>query len=124
MKVVGLAFLGCLLLVGSGQADDTKDDKAPDKAKLYGTWEVLKSGEYPLLSTAEFRKKRLIRTYFLNGATTEMAFNYTLEGNKLTTTIDTGGKVTVKTVTIQTLTDTSLILLDDKGKTEELRRKK
>jgi hypothetical protein len=47
MKVVGMALLGCLLRVGSGQADDPKDDKAPDKAKLYGTWEVLKGGGYP-----------------------------------------------------------------------------
>jgi len=87
-------------------------------------WEVVKSDEYPLLSSAEFKKKRLIRTYFQKGATTEMAFTYTLEGNKLTTTIDAGGKVTIKTMTIQTLTDKSLILVDDKGKTEELRRRK
>ena len=50
-----------------------------------------------------------------------MVFNYTLDGNKVTTTIDTGGKATVKTMTIQTLTDKSLILVDDKGKTEEFR---
>jgi hypothetical protein len=83
---------GCLLLVGSSLAGDKKGDKAPDRAKLYGVWEVLRSGEHPLLSSAEFRKKRLIRTYFKGGATTTLAFDYTLEGNKLTTTIDTGGR--------------------------------
>jgi len=124
MKSVCVVLFGSLLFVGSGQAGDKKDDKTPDTTKLIGVWEVVKSDEYPLLSSAEFKKKRLIRTYFLKGATTEMAFTYTLEGNKLTTTIDTGGKVTIKTMTIQTLTDKSLILVDDKGKTEELRRRK
>ena len=124
MKGVCAAVFGCLVLVGPGQAGGGKGDKAPDRAKLYGVWEVLKGGEYPPLSSAEFKKKRLIRTYFKDGATTQMVFDYTLEGNQLTTTIDTGGKVTVRTVTIQTLTDRSLILRDDKGKTEELRRRR
>jgi uncharacterized protein (TIGR03066 family) len=125
MKGVCVTLFGCLLLIGSGQAGDKKGDKAPDKTKLYGVWEVLKSDEYPLLSSAEFKKKRLVRTYFKGGATTQMIFDYTLEGNKLTTTIDTGGKVTIKTMIIQTLTDTSLVLVNEKEKTaEEFRRKR
>jgi len=124
MRGICIALLGSFLCVGSSGADDKNEDKAPDQNKLYGFWEVLKSDEYPQLSTAEFKKKRLVRTYSRDGATTEMKFDYTLEGNKLTTTIDTGGKVTIKTMTIKTLTDTSLILVDDKGKTEELRQKK
>ncbi len=124
MKSLCFTLCGCALLLGLGQAAEKKDDKAIDTTKLLGTWEVLKSDDYPVLSTAEFKKKRLFRTYFLKGATTQMVFNYTLDGNKVTTTIDTGGKATVKTMTIQTLTDKSLILVDDKGKTEEFRRKK
>ena len=124
MKGACILLFGCVLLAGSGQAGEKKNDKGIDKTKLLGVWEVLKSDEYPLLSSAEFKKKRLIRTYFLNGATTEMKFDYTLEGNRLTTTIDTGGKVTIKMMTIQSLTDKSLILVDDTGKTEQLRRRR
>ena len=60
MKSLCFTLCGCALLLGLGQAAEKKDDKAIDTTKLLGTWEVLKSDDYPVLFDGRIQEETAV----------------------------------------------------------------
>jgi uncharacterized protein (TIGR03066 family) len=113
-----------LALVGAGSAGDKKD-KAIDKAKLVGVWELVKGESLPEGATVEFTNDGKIRLVATKGdKTLKLEGTYKVEGNKFHLKVKAGEKEHEEDVTVTTLTDTRLVTLDDKGKTDEFKRKK
>jgi len=129
MRAFGLALAGCVILAlatgAEGQDKDKKDkdkkvDKEPiSKEKLLGTWET-KEG-----FTVEFTKDGKLK---LTAKVEDKTFNiegmYTLDKDKLTTTLKQGDKEQKEVSTIKSVDDKKLVIVDKDGKTEELKRKK
>jgi uncharacterized protein (TIGR03066 family) len=131
MKIMRLATLACLtagLVICSPSSGGTTP--APktktNKDKLIGTWVVTKSAEAPPEATVEFTKDgKLILSAKVDGKDMKMEGTYTVDGDKITSvTKVSGGKELKETVTIIKLTNTELVTKDEKGKTDEFKRKK
>jgi uncharacterized protein (TIGR03066 family) len=149
MKWMHAAVLGFLVvgLVGCGDTKSTKDThkdsktvhtdtggtsggdgagKPPsNKDKILGAWEVAKSEQVPKGSSLEFLKDGKVTMIVKEGKTeTKMGGTYTVEGDKVTIiTKGRDGKEHKDPATIVKLTDTELVTRDDKGKTDEYKKK-
>jgi uncharacterized protein (TIGR03066 family) len=124
----------CFVFVGMA-VTAIADDKAVDKDKIVGTWQVTKSagglpGDAVLLFTKDGKlkititvpvkskeNKKTSQTFTLEGT-------YQVEGDKLSVVLKQGGKENKETMTIKTLTDKKLVTVDPKGKEDEFEKKK
>jgi uncharacterized protein (TIGR03066 family) len=120
MKTLSCALFICSLFVifDTSFAGDKKN-------KLIGVWEVVKAEEAPAGSTVEFTKDgKLILTAKIKGETKRIEATYKVDGKTLMTTRkEEGGKEKTDKLTIQTLNETTLVTLNEKRITEELKRK-
>lgn len=116
MKAIYLLVPGlCFFLLTSVHSGEKKDIKS----LLVGTWEVAKSDEAPKGSTVEFTKDgRLI--LIMKGKDKKIVADYKVDGKKITTTRKEEGKVEMNHMTVQTINENMLTILNDKGKTDEL----
>jgi uncharacterized protein (TIGR03066 family) len=112
--LAGLLVLG-LALVGMAGTDNAK--------KLVGLWEVTKGEDVPKGTTVEFTKDGKLKLHAkVDDKDLNASGTYKVEGNKLTVTVEFGGKSDTHTDTISKLSDDQLILENDKGKTTEFKR--
>jgi len=143
-------FLPCLIVGLAGNVGCSKKEKDSSSSesprelttqeKLVGVWEVVKSDDIPhgelaeikdldVKMTVEFTKdgkfivkftgsdKKKIRTM------TAAEGTYKLDGEKFTTTqMDENDKERKDVETIKTLTETELVIVDEKGKTDVFRK--
>ena len=124
MRILGSALVALIgiALVGSAGAQAGGKD-AVDAKKIVGVWERVK-GNLPPGSTLEFNKDGTfkmsipIKDKILNPTGT-----YKVDGNKLEVLMRFGGKENRETMTIESLSDTTLITVDEKGKKDEFKRK-
>jgi uncharacterized protein (TIGR03066 family) len=118
MKTLGFALVACVLLFLPACSGGKNADK------IVGTWEATK-GEMPAGSTVEFTKDGKMKINIkAGGQTVSVEGTYKVDGDKLTTTgKGPDGKEKTETVKIKKLTDKELALEDDKGKTEEFKKK-
>lgn len=123
MKKVCIALLAGLVLSLVGQAEDKKPTVNADK--VVGTWEATKGdvpAGSPLVLTPDGKFKLTVKD---KGKTFVVEGRYKVGGGKLKTTVKgPDGKDRIHSVTIKKLTDSELALVEDKGKTQEYRRKK
>jgi uncharacterized protein (TIGR03066 family) len=113
--------LGCALVVLMACGATAADEKI-DAKKLVGKWEPKgqKEGDF----TIEFTKDGKVHiAVSQNGKEFKADGTYKVDGNKVTTTMNLGGKERSETHTITKLTDTELVSKDEKGKEETLVRK-
>lgn len=116
------AFLSCtlgLLLCCGLSAQEKKGGESLDAKNLLGKWEL--KGAKDRAFTIEFQKggTAALGTGPKNPTVTG---NYTLDGNKLTTTFRLGGDEQKRVQTITKLTDTELVTKDGQGREETLGR--
>jgi uncharacterized protein (TIGR03066 family) len=124
MKLVWTAAAACLTLALIGTAGG-QDKKGIDKAKLIGIWEVVKSEGAPPGATVEFTKDgKLILKAKVGDKDFNLEGTYKLEGDKIHSVLKIMDKELKDTSTIKTLSDTQLIVVDEKGKVDEFKRKK
>jgi uncharacterized protein (TIGR03066 family) len=134
MRFVGPAVLVCaaFFLAPASRPEATGGEKekgATNAEKILGKWEATK-GEIPAGAVLEFTKDGQVKlTLDLKGTEVPIAWStlqgtYKVEGDKLRTVKKVGDKEVRDTVAIKTLTRTTLVLQNSKGKTEEFRRKK
>lgn len=123
-----LTLAGLLVVVvGSpvlGQGKKPADKKpAISQAMLVGTWESKpKEGTISI----EFTKDGKINATMTpeGGKALEMKGSYTLTGDKLATVLSFMGKEKKETLTIESLTATKMVTVDEKGKKDEFTKKK
>jgi uncharacterized protein (TIGR03066 family) len=116
-------LVGCLAFVAATAAG--ADDKAVEKDKLLGTWQVTKSKGLPPEATVQFGKDGKLKLSAKDkvGKTISVEGTYSLEGDKLTVTTKQGEKESKETMTIKTLTDKKLVTVDPKGNEDEFEKK-
>ena len=126
MRILGgalVALIGIALVGSAGARAGGRD--AVDAKKLVGTWEAVKGelSEKAPGSTLRFDKAgKLTLTFQVKGKGLAIPGTYKLNGNKLSVVQSFGGKENRETMTIESLTDTTLITVDDKGKKDEFKR--
>ena len=118
MKTLPVLFLGLALIVSSS-AHAGKDDA---KSLIVGQWEVLKSDEAPAGSLVRFSKDGKLKMIPKGTDKKVIEASYSIDGKKLTTTRVEDGKKEVNVLTIETLNETTLITVNEKGKRDELKR--
>jgi len=121
MRLIWTAAAACLTLalIGTAEGQDV------DKAKLIGVWEVTKGEGAPPGATVEFTKdNKVLINFKLGDKEFKLNGTYKVDGSKLETVLNFEGKEMKDVHTIKTLTDTTLVLVDDKGKADEFKRKK
>jgi uncharacterized protein (TIGR03066 family) len=119
MKAFSIAAVGfALVLFGSSHAGEKID------TMIIGSWQVVKSEDAPAGSFVEFTKDGRLILIPKGKEDKRVEATYKVDGKKLTTMRNEKGKVEVNILTIQTLSETTLITLNDKGKTDELKRVK
>jgi uncharacterized protein (TIGR03066 family) len=119
------AVAAVVVLVGASSAQDKKIDPA----KLVGKWELTKSDSEnaPKGAIVEFAKdNKLTITIDAGGKEFKVSGTYKVDGDKLTVTIKPpdGGKEDSETDTIKSLTDDKVVLIDKDKKETELTKKK
>lgn len=114
-----ITLVFAIALIGSAHADE--DDA---KSKLVGFWEVLKSDEAPAGSSVEFTGDGRLILIPKGKEDKKIVATYKVEGKKLTTTRKEKDREEVNILTIKTLNEKTLITLNDKGKSDELKRVK
>ena len=122
-----LAAFAIVVALGTTTAEDKKDDKKIDAAKLVGKWEVTKAAEggAPKGTIVELTKDgKLIVTAEIAGEKKEFKGTYKVDGDKLKTEIDIEGTTQKDEDTIKTLTDDKLVIVDKDGKENEMTKKK
>lgn len=128
MKKMFSACVAMLLVVSVGAAQDKKDAKKVDGAKLVGKWEVSKAPEntVPKGTVIEFTKDgKLKLTVDFNGKKIEMEGTYKVDGEKLNTKMkDPSGTEHEDSDTIKTLSDEAAVLVAKDGKEVELSKVK
>lgn len=119
-----VAALCMVVVVGFATAQDKKEAKKFDSAKLVGTWEVTKG--MPKGAIIEMTKDgKMTFTADLGGKELKLEGSYKLDGEKLALTIKTpDGMEIAESLTIKELTDDKLVTLDKDGKEDELTKKK
>jgi uncharacterized protein (TIGR03066 family) len=99
----------------------------PNKDKIVGAWEVTKSESGgPVGATIDFTKdgKMKMSMKTPDGKTVEMEGRYEVEGDKVTAiTKGPDGKEKKEPGTITKLTDKEMSIKDEKGKTDEYKKK-
>jgi uncharacterized protein (TIGR03066 family) len=127
--VAGLIGLGALASVSTPQAaaqgpTPAAKAEAPDKEKLIGKWEVVKSDDAPLGSILEITKDGKL-TFKVAGKDQMIEGTYVVDGDKLLLTQKRpGGKERKDTFTITKLTDTDLWLKEEGRKRADEYKKK
>jgi uncharacterized protein (TIGR03066 family) len=114
--------LGCALVVLMACGATAADEKI-DAKKLVGKWEPKgqKEGDF----TIEFTKDGKVHiAVSQNGKEFKADGTYKVDGNKVTTKVDFGGKDVSETHTILKLTDTEMVTKDEKGREDKLTRVK
>src|SRR5262245_59609599 len=120
MRTLGLVCTMCALLCLSACS------KSGNADKIVGTWELAKAGEeMPSGSTFEFTKDGKMKINIKVGEQpVSVQGTYKVEGDTLSTSgKGTDGKEKTEKSKIKKLTDTTLILEDDKGKEVEFKKK-
>lgn len=121
MRTLLFAALSAMALTLTVSAEDKKDEKI-DAKKLIGKWEP-KDKEKGKSAVIEFMKDGKLKVALgADGKEFALDGTYTVEGNKLVTTMKFGEKERKETHTISKLTDTEMVSKDEKGKEETLVR--
>jgi uncharacterized protein (TIGR03066 family) len=132
MRLVGAVPLTCatLLLVAGSTPEATGGAKGATNAeKILGKWEATK-GEIPAGALLQFTEDGKVRlTLDLKGAEVPIAWStlqgaYKVEGDRLKTVGKMGDKEVRDTFAIKALNETTLVIENKRGKTEEFKRKK
>jgi uncharacterized protein (TIGR03066 family) len=116
--LLSVVFAAVGALAQAGQTDTEK--------KLVGSWEITKSDSLPkgAKGIVEFTKDgKLNLSMSFNDKVFKISGTYKVKDKTITTTLDFGGKSKTETITVKKLTDTELIIEDEKGKTDEYKRK-
>lgn len=128
MKGLLAACAAAVVFVGAGLAQDKKDDKKIDPAKLVGKWEWTKAEdpEAPKGAIVEFTKDNKVTISGEHkGEKFELAGTYKVSGDKLTVKMSLpNGKDEEDTDTIISVSDDKLVLVDKDKKTNEFTKKK
>jgi uncharacterized protein (TIGR03066 family) len=127
MKGIVAAVAVALVFVGSMRADDKKDDKKIDPAKLVGKWELIKGveGGLPVGSVVEFAKDGKLTVTVADEAKSQFSGTYKVDGDKFTYKVKVGDAEHEGTDTIKSLSDDKAVFVDGKsGKEEEWTKKK
>jgi uncharacterized protein (TIGR03066 family) len=121
MSKLGMVLAGVMVL--SLAAFGTSQDKADNKTKIVGVWEVTK-GDAPPGATLEFTKDGKLKMMAkLKDQTLSMEGTYKIDGDKMSVTLKLGDKEKTEALTIKTLTDKVLVTVDSKGQADEFKRK-
>jgi uncharacterized protein (TIGR03066 family) len=109
-------------------ADKDKKDKAVDKAKLVGTWELVKTDAKdapPPGTLVEFTKDGKLKiTVEVGEKKVTLNGTYSVDGDKLKTKMTTpDGQEHSDTDTITKVTDKQLLLKGSKGENSEFKKK-
>jgi uncharacterized protein (TIGR03066 family) len=126
MKSLRSVVACCLVLslAGLAFAEEKKDDTKSNKDKLVGVWEVTKSEGAPAGSTVEFTKDgKMIVTVKADNKTEKVEGTYTVDGDSIKSNLKVGDKEVKETAKIKKLTDKVLVTEDEKGKTDEFKKK-
>jgi uncharacterized protein (TIGR03066 family) len=122
MKAITLG-LAAFLFAGltAVYGEDKKDD---NKTKIVAVWEVVK-GDAPKGTTIEFTKDGKIKINLeADGKKIALDGSYELDGDSVKTVLKgPDGKEHKETIKIKKLTDTELTTEDEKGKTDEYKKK-
>jgi uncharacterized protein (TIGR03066 family) len=129
MKGILAACVAAIVLVGAGFAEDKKDEKKFDAAKLVGKWELTKTDDatgVPKGAIVEFTKDNKLNLMAeVGGQKLDISGTYKVDGDKLTVKMKgPDGSENEETDTITELTDTKLVLTDKDKKVTELTKKK
>ena len=123
MKAIGSALVACFILVLSSSTD-AQDKKGDTKSKLVGVWELVK-GSGPPGATIEFKADgKLLMIAKVGEKTLKMEGTYKVDGKKVTAIYKVEGKEINDPTTIESLTATQLITVDDKGAKDEFKKVK
>jgi uncharacterized protein (TIGR03066 family) len=132
MSLLRFALLGSLAagLIrgpadGAAPAPPRKD--AENKEKIVGTWELIKSEDGPVGAVVDFTADGKLKVTVKDpgGETLVLGGTYAITGDKVTLTVkDPDGKEQKETGTITKLTDTEMVVKDEKGKIDEFKKKK
>lgn len=139
MKLLRLTamLLGCFALVAVTAAA-VADDKAVDKDKIVGKWKVVKEdGKRPRENAViEFTKDGKLKVSVTSGPglakggkkvaaqTHIMEGTYTVEKDKITIALKQEGKEQKATMTIKTLTDKKLVMVEKGNRESEFEKTK
>jgi uncharacterized protein (TIGR03066 family) len=129
---LGLSLVGCGGGTKKSPPASPKGPTAPathdttsassNAEKIVGRWEVVKSSEGLKGTIIEFTKDgKMIASVDFKGTPKTMEGTYKVKGDKLFSGPKGGPE---EAATIDTLDETTLIIIDDKGKKDELKRKK
>jgi len=120
---LAVGFIG-LATSSPSFAQAKKDDKASNKEKILGSWEVTKSGSgIPPGSIFEFTKDGKLKiTVKADGKEVTVEGTYSVEGDTITSAGPKGEKADKNK--IKKLTATELVTEDEKGKVDEFKKKK
>jgi uncharacterized protein (TIGR03066 family) len=118
------AVLTCLAVAALAAAAPEKE-KATNKEKIVGTWEVTKAGsDLPEGSSIEFTKDgKVTITAKVEGKAITVKGTYTIDGDKMMVTLKMDEKEHKQTLVIKTLTDKKLVTVDEDKKTDEFKKK-
>jgi uncharacterized protein (TIGR03066 family) len=120
-----VAFCLVLALAGAAFAEEKKDDKKSNKDKLVGVWEVTKGEGAPAGATVEFTKDgKMLMNFKVNDKEVKIEGTYSVDGESIKTSFKVEDKEIKETSKIKKLTDKELVIEDEKGKTEEFKKKK
>ncbi len=125
MRSVWTVALGCMVLglALARPADAGKKDI--DKTKLVGVWEPTKPNALTAGSTLEFTADGKLHVVTKQGdKTAKGEGTCKVKGDKVHMVLNFFGKDAPQTLTVKTLTDTTLVTVDEKGGQDEFRRKK
>jgi uncharacterized protein (TIGR03066 family) len=125
VRLSGLA-LGCFVVVALTSLPSAAADKADNKTKIVGSWNVTKVGsDLPPEAVLVFSKDGKLKiTGKVKDKTFTVEGTYLVDGDKLSVTLKgPDGKEHKETMTIKTLTDKKLVTKDDKGKEDEFAKK-
>ena len=124
MKSLATAVACCLVLALAGSLLAAEKDAKTNKDKLVGVWEVTKSEGAPAGSTVEFTKDgKMIVTVKADNKTEKVEGTYTVDGDSIKSNLKVGDKEVKETAKIKKLTDKVLVTEDEKGKTDEFKKK-
>jgi len=117
----GILFVA-IVAVGIAAAEEKKEI---DKTKLIGKWKVVKAEGVPPGTIIEFMKDgKFVVSIDMDGNKITLDGTYSIEGDKLHTTMKLGEKENKNTDTLKTLTAEKLSLVDKEGKVAELEKVK
>lgn len=104
-----------------------EEKKADNTKLLVGVWEVAKAdeGTIPVGATVEFLKDGKLKATVKMGEKEDTLNGvYTVEGDKLTLMVTIEKESKKNVLTIKKISETELIVVDDKSKSVEFKKKK